>query len=67
MDEKLENLINIYDRTQKEILEEISKLECSGSECHCVEGEVEYFEYVHYTSESDEIIILCLECGGRCI
>ena len=61
MDEKLQKLVELYNKTEKEIEKEIESLPMYGNACNCDEPEV--FKQI-FSGHFDEITKTCLKCGG---
>lgn len=57
----LDEKIKEYYKLEKEILNELDKLESSGDECSC--DDCEEFKHIH-EGEWDEIMVICTKCGG---
>ena len=62
---KIEKKIEKYNKLEKEILDEISKLSDYGGECHCMNHS--YFYVIHYGNLFNEIIAYCIKCGGMMV
>ena len=61
MDEKLQKLVELYNKTEKEIEKEIASLPRYGDACNCDDPEV--FKQI-FSGHFDEITKTCLNCGG---
>lgn len=61
MNEKLQKLVELYNKTEKEIEKEIGSLPMHGDACNCDEPEV--FEQI-FSGHFDEMARTCLKCGG---
>jgi hypothetical protein len=61
MDDKLQKLVEIYHKTEKDIDKEIESLPKYGDACTC--GEPEVFKHI-FSGHFDEITKTCLKCGG---
>jgi hypothetical protein len=61
MDEKLEKLVDLYSKIEKEIKKEIESLPRHGDVCNCHEPEV--FKQI-FSGHFEEITETRLKCGG---
>jgi hypothetical protein len=61
MDEKLQKLVGLYNKTEKEIEKEIELLPRHGDTCDCDEPEA--FKQI-FSGHFEEITRTCLKCGG---
>lgn len=61
MKEKIEKLFNEYNKSEDKLFKELGKLKNCGTECNC--DDPENFNYIH-EGNFDEIVMVCLNCGG---
>jgi len=61
MEEKLQKLVELYNKTEKEIEKELKLLPRHGDACNCHESEV--FKQI-FSGHFEEIMKTCLKCGG---
>lgn len=59
---KIIDLVLEHHKLRERILTLISELKNDGGECDCADQET--FEYVHYGNHFDEVISVCINCGG---
>lgn len=61
MNDKLQKLVELYNKTEKEIEKEIELLPRHGNVCNCDESEV--FRQI-FSGNFEEITKTCINCGG---
>ena len=65
MENKIQELIEAYEKAEDKIIEELSKLKNWGENCKCGR-KTETIRIIHEGSHYDEVMEYCLLCGGNC-
>lgn len=61
MKETLKSLVELYDKIGKDIERELEELPRYGSLCDCNKPDI--FKQI-FSGHQDEIMCICVECGG---
>lgn len=60
--EKRQAFVDIIAQAENKLFDSLSELENDGQECRCDDRTV--YKYIHEGSHFDEIMAVCINCGG---